>query len=98
MPIRQTATRFLLESVITGLIAEQAVAATKPSFDSVFRFINNAVQGPERLVELNVRTVKTTLAEAEELAGKSLCSQGPLAAFTAQMTTLQPAAEKAQAY
>ena len=83
---------------MTNLIPEQTVAATKASFDTAFGLASKAFEGFEKLFELNAQTVKTTLAEAQELAAKSLSSKAPQAVFAVQTGEFKPAIEKAQAY
>jgi phasin family protein len=83
---------------MTSLIPEQTVAATKASFDTAFALANKAFEGFEKLIELNAQTVKTTLAEAQELAAKSFTSKEPQAVFAVQTSQLQAAVQKAQAY
>ena len=83
---------------MTTLIPEQTVAATKASFDTAFGLANKALEGFEKLVELNMQTVKATLGDARELAATSLTSKEPQAAFAVQASQLQTAVQKAQAY
>jgi phasin family protein len=87
-----------LESNMNTLIPEQTITATKASLDTTFGLASKAFQGFEKLVELNAQTVKTTLAEAQELAAKSLISKAPQAAFAVRENQLRAGVQKTQAY
>lgn len=80
------------------LIPEQTITATKASLDTTFGLASKAFQGFEKLVELNAQTVRTTLAEAQEFAAKSLIGNAPHAAFSGQENQLRAGVQKTQAY
>ncbi|MFL9966982.1 TIGR01841 family phasin [Paraburkholderia sediminicola] len=80
------------------LIPEQTVTAAKASLDTTFGFASKAFQAFEKLVELNAQTVKTTLAEAQEFAGKSQIGKAPQAAFAVQENQLRAGVQKTLAY
>jgi phasin family protein len=80
------------------LIPEQTITATKASLDTTFGLASKAFQGFEKIVELNAQTVQTTLAEAQEFAGKSLIGKAPQAAFAVQDNQLRAGVQKTQAY
>jgi len=83
---------------MTTLVPEQTISATKASFDTAFGLATTAFKAFEKLVELNAQTVKTTLAEAQELAAKSVIGKEPQAVFAVQTNQLQTGVQKAQAY
>ncbi|KAA1011449.1 phasin family protein [Paraburkholderia panacisoli] len=83
---------------MNSFIPEQTITAAKASLDTTFGLANKAFQGFEKLVELNAQTVKTTLAEAQELVAKSLISNAPQAAFAVQENQLRAGVQKTQAY
>jgi phasin family protein len=83
---------------MTTLVPEQTITATKASLDTAFGLASKAFQGFEKLVELNAQTVKTTLAEAQEFAAKSLTSEAPQAGFAVQENQLRTGVQKTQAY
>ena len=80
------------------LISEQTISATKASLDTNFGLASRAFQAFEKLVELNAQTVKTTLAEAHELAANSLIGKAPQAAFAVQENQLRASVQKTQTY
>ncbi|MFM0511933.1 phasin family protein [Paraburkholderia sp. RL17-373-BIF-A] len=80
------------------LIPEQTITATKASLDTTFGLASKAFHAFEKLVELNAQTVKTTLVEAQEFAGKSLIGKAPQAAFAVQENQLRAGVQKTQAY
>jgi phasin family protein len=83
---------------MTTLIPEQSIAATKASVDTAFGLASKVFQGFEKLVELNAQTVRTTLAEAQGLAAKSLTSKAPQAVFAVDDDQLRAGFQKTQAY
>ncbi|MFM0309628.1 phasin family protein [Paraburkholderia sp. RL17-383-BIF-A] len=83
---------------MTTLIPEQTIAATKTSLDTAFGLASKVFEGFEKLVELNSQTVKTTLAEAQGFAAKSLTGKAPQAAFAVEEDQLRAGFQKSQAY
>jgi phasin family protein len=83
---------------MTALVPEQTITATKASLDTAFGLASKAFQGFEKLIELNAQTVKTTLAEAQEFAAKSLTNKAPQAVFAVQEDQLRGGVQKTQAY
>ena len=57
---------------MTLLTPEQIAAAQKANFDTLFGLTNKAFEGVEKLVELNLQVVKSTLAESQENAQRAL--------------------------
>lgn len=77
---------------------DQFVAAQKSSVSYWFTLTNIAVEGLQRLTELNLQTARTTLADSQDnvralFAGKDLRD-----VFAVQGNLAQPAAEQAIAY
>ncbi len=77
---------------------DQFVAAQKANLGHLFTLTNLAVEGFQKLTELNLQAAKTTLAEGQDnvravLAGKDLRD-----VFAVQGSLAQPAVEKAIAY
>ncbi|MGF6876872.1 phasin family protein [Paraburkholderia sp. MM5477-R1] len=83
---------------MTNLIPEQTIVASKASVDTAFGLASKVFQGFEKLVELNAQTVRTTLAEAQGFAAKSLTSNAPQAAFAVEEDQLRAGFQKTQAY
>ncbi|MEM5314719.1 TIGR01841 family phasin [Paraburkholderia sp. JHI869] len=77
---------------------EQLVAAQKAGVELSFVFLNKGFEGIERLAELNVQAVKSTLAENQEFAVKALSAKEPQETFSQQSILVQPAVEKVQSY
>ena len=57
---------------MTLLTPEQFAAAQKANFETLFGLTNKAFEGVEKLVELNLQVVKSTLAESQENAQRAL--------------------------
>ncbi|MBN3786080.1 phasin family protein [Burkholderia sp. Ac-20353] len=80
------------------LTSERIAAAQKANLDAVFGLANNLVEGIERLAELNLKTIRSTLAETQENALKACSAREPREWLTLQTTFAAPTAEKAQLY
>jgi phasin family protein len=80
---------------MNSLASEQLLATQKATFDTWFGLTLKAFEGFEKLVELNLQTVKSTLAENQEIAGKALSAKDPQGFFALQTP---PKVEKLQSY
>jgi phasin family protein len=87
-----------MELVMSSLAPEQLAAAQKTSVGTTFVILNKAFNGIEKLAELNVQTVKSSLAENQEIFVKAFSAGEPHALFAQQASHAQPAIEKAQSY
>ncbi|MGF6604328.1 phasin family protein [Paraburkholderia sp. GAS448] len=83
---------------MNGLVPEQLVAAQKAGVESTFGFLTKAFEGLEKLVELNLQVVKTTLAENQEIVAKAFSSGDLPGLFALQTSQAQPVAEKVRSY
>jgi phasin family protein len=79
-------------------IPEQLVAAQKAGLESFFGLATKAFESIEKLAELNLQMVKSTLAENQELLTKSLSVRQPQEWFALTAGLAQPAAAKAASY
>jgi phasin family protein len=86
------------ELVMSSLVPEQLVAAQKAGFEMMFGLSTKAFESIEKLVELNLQVVKSTLAENQEVATKALSAKSPQELFALQAGYMQPAADKARSY
>ena len=81
---------------------EQFLAATKAHFDAQIQVITSltskAFEGVEKVIDLNVAAVKSSMQELSE-SGKGLgAAKDPQAFIAAVTATIQPAADKALEY
>jgi phasin family protein len=83
---------------MTLFTPEQFGAANKAQFDTLFGLTNKAFAGFEKLLELNVQVVKSTLAESQENAQRALSVKDAQELLALQATLAQPVAEKALSY
>jgi len=83
---------------MTLLTPEQFAAANKAQFDTLFGLTNKAFEGMEKLLELNLQVVKSTLAETSESTAKALSAKDPQEWLALQAGVAAPFAEKAQSY
>jgi phasin family protein len=84
--------------VMSSLPPEQVVAVQKASIDTTFGLLNKIFEGVEKLAELNVQAVKSSLAENQEILLKAVSAGEPHALFAQQASHAQPAIEKTQSY
>lgn len=78
--------------------AEQFVAAHRANIATLFILTNQAFQGFQKLVELNLQVVQATLVEGEENWQGALSGKGPAEVLTRQVSAGQPVAKKVLAY
>ncbi|WP_345810936.1 phasin family protein [Paraburkholderia sp. PREW-6R] len=83
---------------MTLLTPEQFAAAQKANFDTLFSLTTKAFEGVEKLVELNLQVVKSTLAESQENAQRALSVKDAQELLALQASLAQPVAEKALSY
>lgn len=83
---------------MSSLVPEQLVAAQKAGLETTFGLLTKALEGTEKLVELNVQAVKSTLAESQEILTKAFAAKDPQELFALQASQVQSSAEKAQSY
>jgi len=76
---------------------EQIAAAKKSNLDVAFGLTNNIVAGVQKLTELNLQMIKTTMAETQENAQQAL-SKGTQERLAQQASLAAPMAEKMQSY
>src|SRR6195952_3010577 len=83
---------------MTLFTPEQIAAAQKANFDTLFGLTNKAFEGIEKLVELNLQVVKSTLAESQENAQRALSVKDAQELLSLQASLTQPVAEKVISY
>jgi phasin family protein len=83
---------------MTLLTPEQFAAAQKANLEALFGLTNKAFEGIEKLVELNLQVVKSTIAEGQETAQRALSVKDPQEMLALQASTAQPMAEKVLSY
>jgi phasin family protein len=80
------------------LTADQVLAAHKANIDTLFGLTGKALEGMEKLVELNLTSSKTLLAEAAAQAQSALALKDPQEVLAFQTALYQPLGEKAVSY
>ncbi|UQN51501.1 phasin family protein [Burkholderia multivorans] len=80
------------------LTPEQIAAAQKASLESLFGLTTKAFEGVEKLIELNLQVVKSTLAEGQENAQRLLSVKDAQELIALQASLTQPVAEKVLSY
>lgn len=83
---------------MTLLTPEQIAAAQKANFETFFGLTTKAFEGIEKLVELNLQVVKSTLAESQENAQRALSVKDAQEFLSLQAGLAQPISEKALSY
>ena len=77
---------------------EQIAAAQKANLESLFGLTTKAFEGVEKLIELNLQVVKSTLAEGQENAQRLLSVKDAQELIALQASLSQPVAEKVLSY
>ncbi|WP_316157603.1 TIGR01841 family phasin [Cupriavidus sp. BIC8F] len=77
---------------------EQFAAAQAAGFDILAGLTSKTLDGLQKVAELNLQTMKSTLGEVQENARKAFDAKDPGDLFALQASLMQPAAGKAQAY
>ncbi|RQZ11715.1 phasin family protein [Burkholderia sp. Bp9031] len=80
------------------LTPEQIAAAQKANLESLFGLTTKAFEGVEKLIELNLQVVKSTLTEGQENAQRLLSVKDAQELFALQASLSQPVAEKVLSY
>lgn len=80
------------------LTPEQIAAAQKANLESLFGLTTKAFEGVEKLIELNLQVVKSTLAEGQENAQRLLSVKDAQELIALQASLTQPVAEKVLSY
>ena len=80
------------------ITVEQVVNAQKTHAANLFGLTGKALEGVEKLIELNLSTAKAALGEAAQTTRLALSAKEPHELVTLQASLLQPAAENAAAY
>src|ERR1700751_4456804 len=87
-----------MEVVMSSLSGDQMVASQRASFETLPDVWTKAFGCIEKLTELNVRAVKSTLAENQAIASMALSIKDPQELFVLQAKRTQAAMEEAQSY
>ncbi|MDM0053779.1 phasin family protein [Variovorax sp. J22R115] len=77
---------------------DQFAAPAKASIDTLFSLNSQAFESAEQLSALNLQTIKTVLAEAQETSHAALLAKSPAELLKLQTETLKAAPQKAVAY
>ena len=83
---------------MSSLSGDQMVALQRASFEPLSDVWTKAFGCIEKLTELNVRAVKSTLAENQAIASMALSTKDPQELFALQIKRTQAAMEEAQSY
>ncbi|MBP0596101.1 TIGR01841 family phasin [Paraburkholderia sp. LEh10] len=83
---------------MSSLRPEYIRAVQKSAFDTTFGVLSKTFDGIEKLVELNVHTVKSTLGESQERLAEFLSTQQPHTLFAQHVNLAQTALKMAPVY
>jgi phasin family protein len=83
---------------MTLLTPEQFAAAQKANLETLFGLTSKAFEGVEKLVELNLQVVKSTITESQENAQRALSVKDAQELLALQASLTQPVAEKVLSY
>jgi len=77
---------------------DQFAAPTQASVNTMFGLSTQAFESVEKLIALNLQTIKTLLAESEETSQAALLAKNPADLLKLQAEALKAAPQKAAAY
>ncbi|MFM0145796.1 TIGR01841 family phasin [Paraburkholderia sp. RL18-085-BIA-A] len=80
------------------LTPEQIAASQKANVDAAYGLATKVIEGAERLAELSLKTIRSTLAETQHNALKAFSVTDPQEWLALQAALVAPATEKAQSY
>jgi phasin family protein len=80
------------------LSPDQLASTQKASLDTMCVLARKTFDGWQKLIELNLQTARSTLADTQEQVLKALPFNDPQAALALQMSLIGPHAEKIQTY
>ncbi|MFS8978275.1 TIGR01841 family phasin PhaP3 [Cupriavidus necator] len=83
---------------MSPFMPDQFAAVQKSNLSHLFTLTNMAFEGFQKLTELNLQTVRATLAEGQDNVEAVLAGKDLREVFTVQGNLAQPAAEKTVAY
>ncbi|KAA1014835.1 phasin family protein [Paraburkholderia panacisoli] len=83
---------------MSSLSGEQAIASQRTSLETLSDLWTKAFGCIEKLTELNLRAVKSTLAENQAIANVALSTKDPQELFALHAKRAQAAMEEAQSY
>ncbi|MGY2492792.1 TIGR01841 family phasin PhaP2 [Cupriavidus sp. CP313] len=83
---------------MTQWTAEQCTKAQMAGLETMAGLTNKVLEGFEKIMELNLQTMKMTLAQTREGLMKSLSVQNPQELVELQVELFQPAAESVLGY
>ena len=84
--------------VMSSLSGEQAVASQRASFETLSDVWTKAFDCIEKLTELNLRAVKSTLSENEVITSMALSAKDPQELFALHAKRAQATMEEARSY
>lgn len=77
---------------------EQIAASQKANVDAAYGLAAKLAEGVQKLAELNLKTIQSTLAETQQNVLKAFSVKDPQEWFALQAALVAPATEKVQAY
>ncbi|CAB3704921.1 phasin family protein [Paraburkholderia rhynchosiae] len=77
---------------------EQIAASQKANLDIAYGLANKVVAGFEKLADLNLKTIQSTLAETQQNAQKVFSARDPQEWLALQAGLVAPSVEKVQSY
>ncbi|MDR5775334.1 MULTISPECIES: phasin family protein [unclassified Caballeronia] len=83
---------------MSSLAPENLIASQKAGFDASFGLATRAVEGFEKLIDLNTRTFKTALDEHQNFVARVFSVRDPKEFFALQSQQSQASAQRVAAY
>jgi phasin family protein len=83
---------------MNSLVPEQLVVAQKAALEATFGFLTKGLDGIQKVTELNLQAVKSTVAESHEVIAKAFSVKDPQELYALQTRQVQLTADKAKSY
>jgi phasin family protein len=87
-----------MESSMSSLASENLLATQKAGIDASFGVFGRAVEGFEKLIELNTRTLRTAIDEQQQAIARAYSVRDAQEFFALQNQQVQASVQRAQAY
>ncbi len=83
---------------MSSLVPEQLVVAQKAALEATFGFLTKGFEGFQKVTELNLQAVKSTVAESHEVIAKAFSVKDPQELYALLTRQAQLTADNAQSY
>jgi phasin family protein len=83
---------------MSSLVPEQLIVAQKAALEATFGFLTKGFEGIQKVTELNLQAVKSTVAENHDVIAKAFSAKDAQELYALQTHQVQLTADKVQSY